>query len=202
MNTPLLTSLLLSGAGILATAQETKIQNGTQTQAHQTLADFSSDETSLKWKTVNDGVMGGISDGSSSITAEQHLVFQGNISLENNGGFSSIRTYGKKHDLSAYAGLQLKIKGDGRMYYLTARTHRRQMLAFWSPIQTKKDEWITVQVPFSSFYATSFGRKIPGLRLNPAQISSIGFMIYDKQSGPFKIEVDEITTCTHSMMAD
>ena len=157
-----------------------------------TIADFKSESSSLKWNAVNDTVMGGISKGSSYITEASHLYFKGKISLENNGGFSSIRTSGSKHDLSAYSGIELTFKGDGRMYYLTSRTNGGRMLAYWSPVQTKKGEWMTVKVPFSSFYATSFGRKIPTMTLNPKNITSLGFMLYDKKAGEFSLEVSEI----------
>lgn len=160
--------------------------------AKKVVADFKTDSTSLTWKTVNDSVMGGISKGDSYITEASHLYFKGKISLENNGGFSSIRTAGSKHDLSGYTGMEIRVKGDGRMYYLTSRMNGKRMLAYWCPVQTKKGEWMTVKVPFKSFYATSFGRTIPGLRLNPKNITSFGFMLYDKKDGEFALEVSDI----------
>ncbi|NWK57126.1 CIA30 family protein [Verrucomicrobiaceae bacterium N1E253] len=175
---------MMFNAGILASASESKAL---------VLADFENNQRSLSWRTVNDGVMGGISRGSYSIGDKQTLFFKGDISLENNGGFSSIRTYGKRHDLSDYNGFEIKVKGDGRKYYLTSRANNRNMLAFWHPVQTVKDQWVTVRVPFNKFYATSFGKRIPGLRLQPKNITSVGFMLYDKKSGTFSLEVDHIS---------
>ena len=166
--------------------------SATVSAEEKTIADFKSDASSLKWRTVNDSVMGGISKGGSYITEASHLYFKGTISLENNGGFSSIRTMGSKHDLSEYKGIQIRFKGDGRMYYLTARANGKRMLAYWSPVQTKKDEWVTLKVPFESFYGTSFGRKIPGTKLDVENITSFGFMLYDKKAGDFSLEVSDI----------
>jgi len=146
----------------------------------------------LKWQAVNDSVMGGRSEGGVEPGKSTTLLFKGEISLENNGGFSSVRTYGSIHNLSQYEGIELKVKGDGRKYYLTARCNGGRMLAYWSPIQPEKGKWVTIKVPFSSFYATSFGRKIPGLKLNTAKFTSVGFMLYDKKSGEFELEVDHI----------
>lgn len=176
----------------------TMLWGGVQAEDTKVLANFETKQNTLEWQTVNDGVMGGISKGDSYVTEASHLLFKGNISLENNGGFSSIRTYGKKHDLSGYEGIELKLKGDGRMYYLTLRANDRRMLAFWSPIKTVDGEWVTVKVPLASFYATSFGRKIPGLKLNKDNITSLGFMLYDKESGDFALEVDSITAYKNS----
>jgi len=178
MNIQLSTSLILAILVGGLKAEDTKV-----------LADFETKETTLQWKTVNDGVMGGISKGGSYVTEASHLLFKGNISLKNNGGFSSIRTFGKTHDLSDYSGVELKVKGDGRKYYFTMRSNGGRMLAYWSPIQPKKGEWVTVKVPFKSFYATSFGRKVPGFKLNTKKVTSVGFMLYDKKDGDFEIEV-------------
>jgi len=156
------------------------------------LDDFKTTSTIGTWTSVNDGVMGGLSKGEPKINKEKKMVFKGEISLANNGGFSSIRTRGSVLNLSNYDGLEIKIKGDGRMYYLTSRSNSKKMLAFWSPIQPPKDEWTVIRVPFNSFYATYFGKKIPMMSLNTKKITSVGFMLYDKQGGSFEIETDYI----------
>jgi monofunctional biosynthetic peptidoglycan transglycosylase len=61
-------------------------------EALQPLLDFTNPKTSLKWQAVNDGVMGGVSDGQFRVTEEKTLEFFGTLSLENNGGFTSVRT--------------------------------------------------------------------------------------------------------------
>jgi monofunctional biosynthetic peptidoglycan transglycosylase len=165
---------------------------GLQADEVDTLADFKTEATTLNWTAVNDGVMGGRSRGESFVTEASHLLFKGKISLENNGGFSSIRSSGKTQDLSNYAGIELKVKGDGRQYYLTARSDGRSRLAFWSPIQPQAGQWVTLRVPFESFYATSFGRKMSGFELNIEKVTSIGFMLYDKNDGRFQLEVQSI----------
>lgn len=156
------------------------------------LDDFKTTSTIGTWISVNDGVMGGLSKGGPKINQEKKMVFKGEISLANNGGFSSIRTRGSVLSLSNYNGLEIKIKGDGRMYYLTSRSNSKRMLAFWSPIQPAKNEWTVIRVPFDSFYATYFGKKIPMMSLNTKKITSIGLMLYDKQGGSFEIETEYI----------
>lgn len=155
-----------------------------------TLDDFDKNQAAGTWTSVNDGVMGGLSKGAPKVSKQHNLIFKGVISLENNGGFSSIRTQGKTMDLSAYDGIEIKVKGDGRMYYFTTRSSGRRMLAFWSPIQPPKDEWTVIRIPFDSFYATYMGKKIPAMRLNIKKITSVGLMLYDKKAGPFAIEAE------------
>ena len=51
--------------------------------------DFGNGKDGQSWQVVNDGVMGGRSQGSKMLT-ENSMVFWGEVSLENNGGFSSL----------------------------------------------------------------------------------------------------------------
>ena len=54
------------------------------------LFDFAGADAAKDWQTVNDGVMGGVSEGKFKITDAKTLEFFGNLSLENNGGFASV----------------------------------------------------------------------------------------------------------------
>ncbi len=156
------------------------------------LEQFDGTQQKLNWQAVNDGVMGGRSKGNFNLKEPSSLLFSGAISLENNGGFSSIRSFGSTYDLSRFEGISLRVRGDGRKYYLTARSGGGRTLAYWSPIQPEKGKWLTVNVPFTSFYATSFGRRIPVIKLNTKKVTSIGFMLYDKKAGQFELEIDWI----------
>ena len=56
------------------------------------LSSFEKPDSERSWTSVNDGVMGGISRGGFKRTEQKTLLFSGELSLENNGGFASIRT--------------------------------------------------------------------------------------------------------------
>jgi NADH dehydrogenase [ubiquinone] 1 alpha subcomplex assembly factor 1 len=158
----------------------------------QPLLDFAGPDAAQKWQAVNDGVMGGVSDGRFRITADKTLEFSGRLSLENNGGFASVRT--KPSDLEINAGdtLVVRVKGDGREYVLNIYTKSRRMaFSYRAPLPTMKDEWTEVSVPLNEFIPTSFGNRVQGMGpVEPDQINSLGFMLSDKRPGPFKLEVD------------
>ncbi|MFT5904551.1 MAG: NADH dehydrogenase [ubiquinone] 1 alpha subcomplex assembly factor 1 [Cryomorphaceae bacterium] len=154
--------------------------------------DFKDETGKVKWRTVNDSVMGGRSQGSSFLTEAGNRIFSGEISLKNNGGFSSVRTFGAEYDLSAYEGVIVKVRGDGRKYYFTARANNRSRVAFWYDMQTKVGELTTFKIPFSSLYATSFGRKLASVKFNPKNITSFGLMLYDKKEGEFNLELESV----------
>ena len=78
------------------------------------LFDFTGADAAKEWQTVNDGVMGGVSDGKFKIVERKTMEFFGTLSLANNGGFASVRTKGKKLGLEKGDTLVVKVRGDGR----------------------------------------------------------------------------------------
>ncbi|MCA8924696.1 MAG: CIA30 family protein [Planctomycetes bacterium] len=180
------TSLLLSAAAAVALPALALAADS------RTLTAFDGKD-SLRWQAVNDGVMGGRSQGDSARTKDGTLLFSGEISLENNGGFSSIRTREQDLQLGDYDGLEVRVRGDGRTYKLSLRTKdTSRWIAYWADFSTQENEWTTVRIPFSKWVPTTFGRKLKGPALKTSAINSVGFMLYDKQAGPFALEVASI----------
>mgnify|MGYP001552647472 CR=1 FL=1 len=72
------------------------------------------------WIPVNDGVMGGVSIGNMvEVDSTQDLRFQGELSLENNGGFSSVRHQTNLNNIDSQSTVAIKLKGDGKKYQFT-----------------------------------------------------------------------------------
>lgn len=146
-----------------------------------------------KWTPVNDGVMGGKSQGDLAMTGGV-LKFAGNLSLENNGGFSSIR-HRSSYDLSAFTGVQLRVKGDGRTYKLRFETNARYRLwavSYSGEFKTKKGQWTEVKVPFTALTQSFRGRSLSKYPFNPAKVKLVGITLADKISGPFALDVEWI----------
>ncbi len=158
------------------------------------LTDFSDASPALQWRSVNDGVMGGLSEGAFRLTDDKTLVFYGRISLENRGGFASIRTRPRDLDLGGYDTIALRVKGDGRMYYFNLRTSSyRTAGSYRAPVRTRENAWQEVRIPLKDFYYSAYGRRITRAeRLRANNVQSVGFTLADKQAGPFRLEVDWI----------
>ena len=157
------------------------------------LTDFTPDTPELGWYTQNDNVMGGRSEGDFELVPGK-LIFAGSTNT-NGGGFSSIRTQPFEVDLSAYDGIQLRVKGDGRRYTWQIQTdarYKRVRVSYWADFDTKDGEWTTVNIPFSKFYPQYRGYKLPEPELEPAKVKEFGLYIYDKKDGPFKLQLDSI----------
>ncbi len=155
---------------------------------------FAAADAGQKWQTVNDGVMGGVSDGRFRITDDRTMEFFGALSLQNNGGFASVRS--KPADFSIQPGdvIAVRVKGDGRQYVLNLYTKTRRMaFSYRAPLPTTRGEWTETRVPIEDFIPTAFGRRVQGMgAVPPDQIIGIGFMLSDKQAGPFKLEIASV----------
>jgi len=158
----------------------------------QVLFEFSGADAAKEWQTVNDGVMGGVSEGKFKITEKKTLEFFGTLSLENNGGFASVRTKAKKFGLEKGDTIVAKVRGDGREYNLNLYLNKPLMaFSYRATVQTKKDEWIEVKLPLDKFEATSFGRIVKDAgAVKPEEVNALGFLLGDKKAGAFKLEVE------------
>jgi NADH dehydrogenase [ubiquinone] 1 alpha subcomplex assembly factor 1 len=151
---------------------------------------FDRDTSDLRWRTVNDNVMGGRSRGDYQIN-DGVLSFRGSTNT-NGGGFSSIRTSRVSLDLSDASGFSMRLRGDGRVYTFRVTTSRGRV-SYWAEFPTRAHgKWVEVRIPFETFWPNIMGRRLRGPALDPSAISGLGLMIYDKQDGPFDLEVDWI----------
>jgi monofunctional biosynthetic peptidoglycan transglycosylase len=146
------------------------------------------------WMVVDDGVMGGLSQSSPVVTEKGTLVFSGHVSLENNGGFASIRHGADEFGLERGKGIMLRVKGDGKKYQLRLRTSDRfDGMAYKADFETKEGVWLEFRFPWNAFTATFRGRTIEEApSLKPINIRQVGFLIADKQEGPFELEVQTL----------
>jgi monofunctional biosynthetic peptidoglycan transglycosylase len=158
------------------------------------LFDFSKSDATKQWQTVNDGVMGGVSDGRVRITDEGIMEFYGTLSLENNGGFASARSKSKPLGLKDGDVIVARLRGDGREYYLNATVPTfRIAFSYRASFEIKADEWQEVKVPLKQLQATSFGRPVKNAGpVEASRVNSVGFLLADKKAGPFKLEVEWI----------
>jgi monofunctional biosynthetic peptidoglycan transglycosylase len=158
------------------------------------IADFTEQNVRSQWGVTNDDVMGGVSTSKISVSKENVLIFLGEVSLENNGGFASLRSPIDDYDLSAYQGFLLKIKGDGKTYNLSFRqTKYFTGYNYTQKFQTEKDNWQIVKLPFKDFNLKYYGREINNYEPpDKSNIKQISILISDKQQGPFKIEIEWI----------
>ena len=133
------------------------------------------------WYLVTDGVMGGISTGRLSLdTIENRLCLrmQGNVSLENNGGFIQI-ALDLSDDILKYAqnftGVLLEVYGNNEQYNLHLRT--QDITLPWQSYRTTftaTPEWKTLHLPFAEFIPYRIDKALDISRLRRIGIVAIG----------------------------
>ncbi|WP_300464073.1 CIA30 family protein [Desulfobacula sp.] len=162
-------------------------------KAEKLIFDFKNTDEIKNWQIVNDGVMGGLSE-SEIVFRNNLIIFKGIVSLENNGGFASMRTLPRSYELDGYNGILLRVKGDGKKYQFRIRTNDRfDGISYRYQFETQPNTWTIVSVPFHECVPVFRGRILENLKpLHPEKIQQIGFLISNKKAEKFQLEIDWI----------
>jgi NADH dehydrogenase [ubiquinone] 1 alpha subcomplex assembly factor 1 len=147
-----------------------------------------------QWRTINDPVMGGMSQSSFQVTEKKTALFSGIVSLKNSGGFASVSSLPSDYNLSGFAGIAIRVKGDGKRYKFTIKTDTAFTgFTYQSPFSTVKGEWTVIYAPFKNYVPSFRGSVIKDAEpIDAKKVKSFGFLIADKQEGPFRLEIDWI----------
>ena len=153
--------------------------------------DFGKDRTN-SWYSVNDGVMGGRSQGVTSYT-ENSLFFEGSVSFENNGGFASVRSDYEVLDLSDYETVTIRYRCQGQSLALNFNYYQRWWYPNYKASLPDTDwKWESITLPLAGLkeyrVGEATGKTISEEKLE--RIIRLGFMTNDKKEGPFQAEVD------------
>lgn len=155
-----------------------------------TLFDFSGSD-SRPWESIDDSIMGGFSQSGSEITGHGSLLFSGSVSLENQGGFASVRSPAGDYDLGGYTGILLRVKGDGKDYQLGLRIDLFfDGVSYLAGFNPPRDNWGEIFLPFNAFAPTHHGQQLPNAApLDTHHIRSFLLLIAGQQAGPFRLEI-------------
>lgn len=159
------------------------------------LFEFKKESEMSRWRIVNDGVMGGLSEGKIQWDeAKNTMIWSGKVSLENNGGFASIRTAPQRYETGNFKTIKIRVKGDGNTYKFRMRPSGNwDGISYSLDFETTKDTWTELDLLVDDFQPTFRGRIYPEYgRIKTEDLQQIGFLIAGKQAGDFQIEVDWI----------
>lgn len=155
------------------------------------LFNFNTNSDISNWYIIDDGVMGGRSNGKFSVNEKGNGVFEGNISLENNGGFSSLRYDCTKTEVKGFSEVVLKVKGDGNRYQFRIKEKSSDPHSYIYFFNTSSD-WETVSIPLQDLYPSFRGRTLKRPHFSGQFIEEIGFLYGNKKEESFKLEIDLI----------
>ena len=159
---------------------------------------FDTPASAQNWQPINDGVMGGVSSSQMRFDEAGHAAFEGVVSLENNGGFASVRA---SLDLGCAntVAYVLTVWGDGHIYKLNLRTDSGfDGVNYQVAFTPATGLWTRVVLPLAAFDPSFRGRRVPGAPpLQPAAVRQVGLMISDKQEGAFRLLVKTLEAVDH-----
>lgn len=144
---------------------------------------------SKNWKTVNDGVMGGKSEGDFELTEENLIHFKGSISLRNNGGFSSLRYLLNTSDVSKYKKIRLTILGDGKQYQFRIKNKENPNFSYITYFDAKQE---VIELELLEMYPSFRGRKLNLENFSGGTLTEIGFLFGNKKEESFSLKIQKI----------
>lgn len=157
----------------------------------QMVFNFSKEVDARAWQVVDDGVMGGLSAGHFEVNNEGHGVFKGTVSLENNGGFSSIRYPFKGIEIEGAKKIVIRAKGDGKRYQFRVK---HDSYSYYSYIAyfTTSGEWENIEISLADMYPSFRGRKLNQPNFDHSTIREVGILIANKKAESFELQLDKI----------
>jgi len=156
------------------------------------LIDFNKDSNLNNWTVVDDVVMGGRSDGHFEINQDGNAVFQGRVSLENNGGFSSVRYNFDQIKMEGYSKIKIRIKGDGKQYQFRVKSNKFDRHSYIYSFESKGD-WEIVNIPLSEMEPGFRGRKLDMPNYPANTLAEVAILISNKKAESFRLEIDRMT---------
>lgn len=158
------------------------------------LFDFEKYEAARGWQAIDDRVMGGVSRSRLRYASEGHAVFEGEVSLEQNGGFASVRCEAAALGLRDAVACVIEARGDGKRFKLSLFTGNSfEAQSYQAEFTPHANEWHAMRLPLESFRATFRGRAVTDApALEPARIRQVGIMIAGRQAGSFALDIRSI----------
>ena len=159
------------------------------------LFDFCDPAIVRDWTPIDDRIMGGISRSRMRHDPAGHAVFEGVVSLEQNGGFASVRSMPSESGKPGAKACLIEVRAPGQRFKLSLLTDDGfDSLNYQTPFEAATADWQVLHLPLAAFRATFRGRDVPGApALDPARIRQVGLMIADRQAGPFALDIRRIS---------
>jgi NADH dehydrogenase [ubiquinone] 1 alpha subcomplex assembly factor 1 len=157
----------------------------------QLIFDFNHNANITDWKIVDDVVMGGRSNGQFKIDSDGNGIFSGDVSVENNGGFSSVRYQFEKINTTKESKVIIRLKGDGKEYQFRIKNNRNTYYSYITNFKTSGD-WENIIINLKDLYPSFRGQtmNIPNFAGN--SIEEIVFLIGNKKKESFNLILDKI----------
>lgn len=156
---------------------------------------FNAPESVDCWTAIDDRVMGGVSTSRMTFHPDGHAVFEGVVSIDNGGGFASVRHPELRLGEVGTVGYRLQVRGDGKRYKFNLRMDAAlDGVNYQALFQPPADRWVDLVLPLGVFSPRYRGQPVPNApTLRPERVCQVGWMVADGQTGPFQLAIRTVT---------
>ena len=176
---------------IFSSAMAFSVSHAEITPAAKVLFDSADSTAMTGWAVEDDVIMGGRSKSTLIRSPEGHMIFSGNVSLENKGGVASIQKHFDSIDVSEYTHAVIRLKGDGKnfRYLVEAEKNSRH---YYVAEFTTTGEWQEVKIPLRKMYPVRRGDRLDIPDYPALTMTQSRFMIANGRAEAFRLEVASI----------
>ncbi|NGP75016.1 CIA30 family protein [Balneolaceae bacterium YR4-1] len=157
----------------------------------ETIFNFEKNNDLSDWKIVNDNVMGGRSDGTFYRGSQGNGIFEGSISLKNNGGFASVRYWPGKLSVEDYDKIVFRLKGDGKRYQFRIKNDLNDYRSYITYFETS-GEWQEIEISLQSLYPSYRGRTLDQPNFSGDNLEELGFLFGNGREEDFRLEIKSL----------
>ncbi|MEI7463749.1 MAG: CIA30 family protein [Burkholderiales bacterium] len=158
------------------------------------LCRFDTAQAVASWRAIDDRVMGGVSHSHLRFNTEGHATFEGEVSLEHNGGFASVRSGPGMSGVPGATHCVIEARGDGKLYKLCLFiVDAFDATSYQAEFSPPAHDWGVIRLPVAAFRASLRGRQVlyaPALSAD--SVRQVGLMIAGRQAGRFALDIRAI----------
>ena len=156
---------------------------------------FNAPESVDGWTAIDDRVMGGVSTSRMTFHPDAHAVFEGVVSIDNGGGFASVRHPELRLGEVGTVGYRLQVRGDDKRYKFNLRMDAAlDGVNYQALFQPPADRWVDLVLPLGVFSPRYRGQPVPNApTLRPERVCQVGWMVAEGQTGPFQLAIRTVT---------
>lgn len=143
------------------------------------------------WRIQNDVVMGGRSESRITQSDAGTAIFSGTVSLENNGGFASVRYSFPQLSIAGHTTAHLRLRGDGKRYIFQVEAGNRARHYYAAAFETT-GEWETVVINLRDMEPMWRGSRLNRPNYSAESMAQLRFMIANDIQESFELEIESI----------
>lgn len=135
--------------------------------------------------------MGGVSKGTFARDPDGYAVFSGMVSLENDGGFSSVQCHFDPIDVLSCRTAIIRVRGDGKNYRFIVESERDARHNYAANFETN-GEWQDIRIPLRRMHAFRRGNRLALPDYPGKTMAQVRFMIANGKAETFRLLIASV----------